>query len=86
MCQQDLYHLILDRHVRTCSKMVPKRGTLTFSKLCLREGHLFSHNIAASNTISSLGTLRKSLEMISVSLSTQRDRNSSWLVDKNKKT
>lgn len=57
---------------------------LTFSKLCLREGHLFNHSMAASNTISSLGTLTRSLEMISVSLSTHRDWNSSCVGEENK--
>lgn len=68
---------------KECTWMCKTCVNQTFSKLCLREGHLFSHSIAASNTISSLGTLRKSLVRISVSLSTQRERNSSWWVNKN---
>lgn len=59
-------------------KLPANNSPLTFSKLCLREEHLFNHSMAASNTVSSLGTLRRSLARISVSLSTHRDRNSSW--------
>lgn len=71
--QRDGEGAVHKRYEDECAKV-----NLTFSKLCLREEHLFSHNMAASNAISSLGTLRKSLARISVSLSTQRDKNSSW--------
>lgn len=67
---------ILSEAPRTCHSRV----NLTFSKLCFLEGHLFNHCMAASNTTSSLVTLRKSLAIISVSLSTLRERNSSWQI------